>query len=83
MSETPVAFARSYMRGLETAIAFAGEKPAFLVQFVGAEVMAVSTVAVQGRAVVSVVSSSDCERTDSGTMVPKPMMVAVVHAVRS
>ena len=83
MRETVIAFARSCARGVETAIAFAGEKPAFLVQFSGAEVMAVSTVAVQGRAVVSVVSLSDCERTDSGTVVPKPMMVAVVQAVRS
>ena len=44
--ETGIAFARSYMRGVETAIAFAGEEWAFLVQFSGAEVMPVSTVAV-------------------------------------
>lgn len=54
--ETPVAFARSSVRGVETAIAFAGEKRAFLVCFSGAVVMAVSTVAVQGRAVVFSVS---------------------------
>ena len=42
----------------ETAIAFAGEKWAVLVQFSGAEVMVVSMVAVQGRAVVLSVSKS-------------------------
>ena len=42
LSETPVAFACLCVCGIETAIAFAGEKWAFLVQFVGAEVMAVS-----------------------------------------
>ena len=43
-SETPVAFARLYPCGIETAIAFAGEKWVFLVQFSGAEVMPVSAV---------------------------------------
>ena len=42
----------------ETVIAFAGEKWVFLVQFSGAEVMVVSMVAVQGRAVVLSVSTS-------------------------
>ena len=42
LSETPVAFARWCLCGSETAIAFAGEKWVFLVQFVGAEVMQVS-----------------------------------------
>ncbi|MBS6638068.1 MAG: hypothetical protein KH266_03195 [Actinomyces sp.] len=46
----------------ETAIAFAGEKWAVLVQFSGAEVMVVSMVAVQGRAVVLSVSKSPCCR---------------------
>ena len=46
--ETCVAFARSYMRGVETDIAFAGEKRAFWVRFSVAEVMVVSMVAVQG-----------------------------------
>ena len=54
--ETGVAFARSYVGGVETAIAFAGEKWAFLVQLSGAEVLSVSPVAVQGRAVVLSVS---------------------------
>ena len=44
MSETPIAFARWCLCGIETAIAFAGEKRAFLVQFSGAEVMQVSVV---------------------------------------
>ena len=42
----------------ETVIAFAGAKWVFLVQFSGAEVMVVSMVAVQGRAVVLLVSTS-------------------------
>ena len=44
LSETAIAFARSCSCGIETAIAFAGEKRVFLVQFSGAEVMSVSTV---------------------------------------
>ena len=40
--ETGVAFARLYVRGVETAIAFAVEKWAFLVQLSGAEVPSVS-----------------------------------------
>ena len=42
LSETIVAFARWCLCGSETAIAFAGKKWAFLVQFVGAVVMRVS-----------------------------------------
>ena len=57
-SETIVAFACLCLCGIETAIAFAGAKWVFLVQFSGAEVMVVSTVAVQGRALVMVVSKS-------------------------
>ena len=60
--ETIVAFARWCLRGIETAIAFAGEKWAFLVQFSGAEVMAVSAVPCWGRAVVLLVSTSPCFR---------------------
>ena len=69
LSETPVAFARSRLCGVETAIAFAragrapietavafaGEKWVFLAWFSVAEVMVVSMVAVQGRAVVMMV----------------------------
>ena len=54
--ETGVAFARSYVAGVETAITFAGEIRVFLVRFLVAVVMVVSTVAVQGRAVVTAVS---------------------------
>ena len=55
-SETGVAFARLRLRGIETGVAFAGEKWAFLEWFSVAEVMVVSTVAVWGRALVMVVS---------------------------
>ena len=44
LSETIVAFAGWCLCGSETAITFAGEKWAFLVQYVGAVVMAVSAV---------------------------------------
>ena len=54
--ETPVAFTGAGRASAETVVAFAGAKWAFLVQFLGAEVMVVSMVAVWGRAVVMVVS---------------------------
>ena len=57
-SETAIAFACACMRGIETAITFAGEKRAFLVQFPGAKVSLVSMVAVRGRALVLWVSKS-------------------------
>ena len=57
-SETAIAFACACMREIETAITFAGEKRAFLVQFLGAKVMAVSMVTVRGRALVLWVSKS-------------------------
>ena len=56
LSETVVAFAGVGRASAETVVAFAGAKWAFLVQFLGAEVMVVSMVAVWGRAVVMVVS---------------------------
>ena len=56
--ETAIAFARLCPCGCETAIAFAGEKWAFLAQFSGAEVMPVSAVPCWRRAVVSLVSMS-------------------------
>ena len=76
LSETPVAFARSRLCGVETpvafagagrsltetVIAFAGEKWVFLVQFSGAEVLSVSAVPCWGRAVVLLVSTSLCCR---------------------
>ena len=58
LTETAIAFAGACRASIETAIAFAGAKWAFLVQFLGAEVMVVSMVAVQGRAVVLLVSTS-------------------------
>ncbi|WP_165478142.1 hypothetical protein [Schaalia dentiphila] len=58
MSETVIAFAGAGRASTETVVAFAGEKWVFLVQFSGAEVMVVSMVAVQGRAVVLSVSTS-------------------------
>ena len=56
LSETGVALARSCLCGVETAIAFAGEKWAFLLCFLVAVVLSVSTGAVHGRAVVMAVS---------------------------
>ena len=56
--ETGVAFARLYVRGVETAIAFAGEKWAFLVQLSGAEVLSVSRWPISAAAEVSLVSQS-------------------------
>ena len=54
--ETAIAFARVGRASTETAITFAGEKWAFLVRFSVAEASSVSTLAVQGRAVVMAVS---------------------------
>ena len=58
--ETPVAFARWYLCGIETVIAFAGEKWAFLLRFLGAEVSSVSAALCWGCAVVLLVSRSPC-----------------------
>ena len=69
LSETPIAFARWCLCGIETAIAFAGEKRAFLVQFSGAEVMQVSVVPCWGCAVVLLVSMSPCCRTSCAIFV--------------
>ena len=55
--ETLVAFARAGLASTETAVAFAGEEWVFLVCFSVAEVLSVSTVAVQGRAEVLSVST--------------------------
>ena len=56
LSETAIAFARSCSCGIETVIAFGGGKWAFWVRFSVAEVIVVSMVAVQGRALVMAVS---------------------------
>ena len=58
LPETVIAFVRSYPCGIETAVAFAGEKWVFLVRFSGAEVLSVSAFPCWGRAVVLVVSTS-------------------------
>ena len=60
LSETVIAFAGAGRASTETAVAFAGAKWPFLVQLSGAEVMVVSMVGVQGRAVVLLVSMSPC-----------------------
>ena len=54
--ETLVAFARVGRASTETVVAFAGEKWVFFVRFSVAEVLSVSAVAVEGRAVVMAVS---------------------------
>ena len=54
--ETASAFACWYSCGVETAVAFAGAKWVFLARFSAALVLSVSMVAVQGRALVMVVS---------------------------
>ena len=56
--ELRVGAAGELARWFETAIAFAGEKWAFLVRFLGAEVMAVSVVPCWGCAEVLLVSAS-------------------------
>ena len=67
--ETPVAFARLCLCGIETAIAFAGEKWEYLVQFSGAVAMAVSVVPCWRCAVVLLVSMSPCCRASCATFV--------------
>ena len=66
-SETVIAFARLYPCGIETVIAFAGEKWAFLVHFACAEVMPVSAVPCWGCAEVLSVSMSLCCRASCAT----------------
>ena len=56
LSETDIAFVGAGRASTETAIAFAGEKWAFLARFWVALVSSVSTLVVQGRALVMVVS---------------------------
>ena len=60
--ETVIAFAGAGRASTETVVAFAGVKWAFLVQFLGAEVMPVSRLPCWGRAVVLLVSMSLCCR---------------------
>ena len=60
LSETGVAFARSYVRGVETAIAFAGEKKLYFVHFSVAVVPAVSCWPASVAAEASLVSKLPC-----------------------
>ena len=80
LSETGVAFARSCVRGVETDIAFAGEKKLFLAWFSVAEVMVVSTVAVWGRALVMVVSRWSAAAVAEVSLVSKPTCRCVLCA---
>ena len=68
--ETAVAFASSYVPGVETVVAFAGLKWAILVRFWVAEVTVVSMGAVQGRALVLMVSLGDRGPAVCDTVVP-------------
>ncbi len=69
--ETGVAFARSYVPGVETGVAFAGENRLVLACFSVAVVLSVSTVAVQGRAVVTAVSYWPASAVAEASMVSK------------
>ena len=78
LSETSVAFARSCLWWVETVIAIADANSVFLVQFSGAEVMVVSMVAVQGRAVVLLVSTSPrCRASCAKKFALRGLMVGV------
>ena len=71
--ETAVAFFRSYVPGLETAIAFAGENRLVLACFSVAVVLSVSTVAVRGRALVTAVSCWPASAVAEASMVSKSL----------
>ena len=66
-----MAFARSYVPGVETGVAFAGENRLFLACFSVAVVLSVSTVAVQGRALVTAVSCWPAAAVAEASMVSK------------
>ena len=66
-----MAFARSYVPGVETGVAFAGENRLVLACFSVAVVLSVSTVAVQGRAVVTAVSYWPASAVAEASMVSK------------
>ena len=69
--ETGVAFAHSCLCGVETAIAFAGENRLVLACFSVAVVLLVSTVAVQGRALVTAVSYWPASAVAEASLVSK------------
>ena len=78
VTETGIAFAGAGRASIETVIAFAGAKWVFLVRFSGAEVMVVSMVAVQGRAVVLSVSKSPrCRASCAKKFALRGLMVGV------
>ena len=70
--ETAVAFARAVWAPVETGVAFAGAKWVYFVCFSVAEVLWVSTVAVEGRAVVMVVSCWPASVAAEVSLVSKP-----------
>ena len=80
LSETNVAFARAGRVSPETVIAFVGEKWVFVVCFLVAVVPPVSTVVVQGRAVVMVVSCWPPSVAAKVSLVSKPLRCRVLRA---
>ena len=71
--ETAVAFARSYVPGVETGVAFAGENRLVLACFSVAVVLSASTVAVQGRALVTAVSCWPASAVAEASLVSKSL----------
>ena len=82
LSGNGVAFACSCPCGVETGVAFAGEKWVFFVRFSVAEVSPVSTVAVHGRAVVMAVSRWPASAAAEASLF-QCRHVAVFHARKS
>ena len=72
LPETNVAFACLCPRGVETGVAFAGEKWVYFVRFSVEEVLSVSMVAVEGRAVVMAVSRWPASAAAVVSLVSKP-----------
>ena len=83
LSETGVAFAGRRGGPVETGVTFAGEKWAFLLCFLVAEVSSVSTGAVQGRAVVAVVAPSRRHRVQCTKKLALRGLVVGVSAKKS
>ena len=71
-TETAIAFAHAGLASTETAIAFAGEKWVYFVRFSVEEVLSVSMVAVEGRAVVMAVSRWPASAAAVVSLVSKP-----------
>ena len=78
--ETVIAFARVGRASDETVIAFAGEKWVFLACFSVAEVLSVSAVAVEGRAVVMAVSRWPASAAAEVSLVSKSPRGCVLRA---